>query len=101
MFKLMHLRFVNRSCMFVLLLAGLLRCFARAKSSCITLVFTLFLSMWLHVPIPVASYPAPFGGYLLFYITDPNHKTRYPKKGVGYEPLGTLQYLLLPHVCGQ
>ena len=21
-------------------------------------------------------------------ITDPNHKTRYPKKGVGYEPLG-------------
>ena len=23
-------------------------------------------------------------------ITDPNHKTRYPKKGVGYEPLGIL-----------
>ena len=25
---------------------------------------------------------------LFFKITDPNHKTRYPKKGVGYEPLG-------------
>ena len=21
-------------------------------------------------------------------LTDPNHKTTYPKKGVGYEPLG-------------
>ena len=29
-----------------------------------------------------------FLGRLLFEITDPNHKTRYPKKGVGYEPLG-------------
>ena len=29
-----------------------------------------------------------FLGRLLFKITDPNHKTRYPKKGVGYEPLG-------------
>ena len=38
--------------------------------------------------IPVGSYPTPFLGYLLFYVTDPNHKTRYPKKGVGYEPLG-------------
>ena len=28
-----------------------------------------------------------FLGCLLFKITDPNHKTRYPKKGVGYEPL--------------
>ena len=26
-------------------------------------------------------------GYLLFYIADPSHKTRYPKQGVGYEPL--------------
>ena len=24
----------------------------------------------------------------MFYITDPNHKTRYPKQGVGYDPLG-------------
>ena len=33
--------------------------------------------------IPVGSYPTPFLGYLLFYITDPNHKTRYPKKEKG------------------
>ena len=32
--------------------------------------------------------PYPFSVYLLFYITDPNHKTRYPRNGVGYEPLG-------------
>ena len=38
--------------------------------------------------IPRGSYPTPFLGRLLFKITDPNHKTRYPKKGVGYEPLG-------------
>ena len=38
----------------------------------------------------VGSYPSPFFVYLLFYITDPNHKTRYPKKGVGYEPLGKI-----------
>ena len=30
----------------------------------------------------------PFLGPLLFKITDPSHKTRYPKKGVGYEPRG-------------
>ena len=29
-----------------------------------------------------------FLGRLLFKITDPNPKTRYPKKGLGYEPLG-------------
>ena len=28
----------------------------------------------------------PFLGRLRFKITDPDHKTRYPKKGVGYEP---------------
>ena len=38
--------------------------------------------------IPRRSYPTPLLGRLLFKITDPNHKTRYPKKGVGYEPLG-------------
>ena len=38
--------------------------------------------------IPRGSYPTPVLGYLIFYIADPNHKTRYPKKGVGYEPLG-------------
>ena len=40
---------------------------------------------------PVGSYPTPFLGYLLFYTTDPNHRTRCPKKGVGYEPLGRLE----------
>ena len=40
--------------------------------------------------IPGGSYPTPFLGRLLFKIIDPNHKTRYPKKGVGYEPLGRL-----------
>ena len=38
--------------------------------------------------LSVGSYPSPFLGYLLFYITDPSHKSRYPQKGVGYEPLG-------------
>ena len=35
--------------------------------------------------------PYPFFGYLLFYIADPDHKIRirYPRKGVGYEPLGS------------
>ena len=40
--------------------------------------------------LPVGSYPTPGLGYLLFYIPDPHHKTRYPKKGVGYEPTGIL-----------
>ena len=35
---------------------------------------------------PVGPYPTPFLGFLLFYLTDPNHKTRYPKTGVGYKP---------------
>ena len=43
------------------------------------------------VQLPVGSYPTPFLGYLLFYTTDPNHKTMYPKKGLGYEPLGTVR----------
>ena len=37
--------------------------------------------------VPRGSYPTPFLGRLVFKITDPNHKTRYPKQGVGYEPL--------------
>ena len=41
--------------------------------------------------LPRGSYPTPVLGRLLFKITDSNHKTRYPKKGVGYEPLGTLR----------
>ena len=31
--------------------------------------------------LPRGSYPNPFLRRLLFKITDPNHKTRYPKKG--------------------
>ena len=38
--------------------------------------------------VPIGSYPTPFLRYLLFYIGDPNHKPRKPKKGVGYDPLG-------------
>ena len=38
--------------------------------------------------LPRGSYPVSFLGRLPFKIKDPNHKTRYPKKGVGYEPLG-------------
>ena len=38
--------------------------------------------------VPRGSYPTPFLERLLFKIADPNHKTRYPKNGVGYEPLG-------------
>ena len=35
----------------------------------------------LNQGIPIGSYPTPFLMYLLFYIREPNHKTRYPKKG--------------------
>ena len=42
--------------------------------------------------VPIGSYSTPFLGRLLFKITDPNHKTRYPKKGVGYEPLGNIGF---------
>ena len=58
-------------------------------------------------PTPRGSYPTPFLGRLLFKITDPKHKTRYPKKGVGYEPPGTvllrfrlLGFQLLGLYCG-
>ena len=43
---------------------------------------------FVFLSIPVCSDPTLFSVYLLFYITDPNHKTRYPRNGVGYEPLG-------------
>ena len=33
--------------------------------------------------LPRDSCPTPFLERLLFKITDPNHKTRHPKKGVG------------------
>ena len=42
-----------------------------------------------RVTVPIGSYPTPFFlRYLLFYIGDHNHKTWYPKKGVGYDPPG-------------
>ena len=51
------------------------------------------LGSWILVryTAPRGSYPAPSLGRLLFKITYPNHKTRYPKKGVGYEPLGNVE----------
>ena len=45
-------------------------------------------SQWLAA-MPVGSYTTPFFRVSTFlYITDPKRKTRYPKKGVGYKPLG-------------
>ena len=41
--------------------------------------------------VPRGSYPTPFLRYLIFHRTDPNHKTRYPQEGVGYDPLGRVQ----------
>ena len=32
--------------------------------------------------------PYPFLGYLCLYLADPNHRTWYPRKGVGYKPRG-------------
>ena len=51
------------------------------------------VSCWLHRGrnLPRGSYPTPFLGYHFFYIPDPNHKARYPKKGVGYDPLSTVR----------
>ena len=45
----------------------------------------------LRATIPRGSYPTLFLGRLPFKITDPNQKTRRPKKGVGYEPVGKNQ----------
>ena len=61
----------------VILIMGIAGCISSA-------VYPLYttkgqLSMWL-IPYPVL-------GYLLFFRTGPNHKTRSPRKGVGYKPL--------------
>ena len=58
-------------------------CFSPVRCRCCMLSLSTIL--------PVGSYPTPFLGYLLFYIADPDHKIRirYPRKGVGYEPLGS------------
>ena len=44
--------------------------------------------------------PYPFSRISIFqYMTDPNHKTGYPKSGVGYEPLSILRVLeAKPHL---
>ena len=54
------------------------------------------VSVVLRTSLPRGSYPTPLLGRLLFKITGPNHKTRYPKKGVGYEPLGILLASQIP-----
>ena len=38
--------------------------------------------------IPRGSYPTPFLGYLVLWLGSPIWKSRYLKKGVGYEPIG-------------
>ena len=45
--------------------------------------------------MPVGSYPTAFLGYLFFYIAHPNHKIRYPRKWVGYKPLGSREVILV------
>ena len=37
--------------------------------------------------IPRGSYPIPFLGYLVLWLGSPIWKSRYLKKGVGYEPI--------------
>ena len=46
--------------------------------------------------IPRGSYPTPFLGYLVLWLGSPIYKSRYLKKGVGYEPMGTI-LLQAPH----
>ena len=38
--------------------------------------------------VPRGSYPTPFLGYLVLWLGSVILKSRRPKKGVGYEPLG-------------
>ena len=42
--------------------------------------------------VPRGSYPTPFLGYLVFWLGSVIRKSRRPKKGVGYEPLGIGMY---------
>ena len=46
-----------------------------------------------RVSYRVIPYPFLIPGYLLFYIADPKHKTRYPQKGVGYDSLGLVVFI--------
>ena len=41
--------------------------------------------------LPRGSYPTPFLGYLVLWLGSVILKSRRPKKGVGYEPLGRLE----------
>ena len=40
--------------------------------------------------VPRGSYPTPFLGYLVLWLGSPILKSRYLKKGVGYDPIGKL-----------
>ena len=52
---------------------------------CGGLVFGSFRKLVSETPIYLEAHTLPpFLGRLLFKITDPNHKTRYPQKGVGF-----------------
>ena len=50
--------------------------------------------------IPRGSYPAPFLGYLVLWLGSVILKSGRPKKGVGYEPLGTLPAGGTLRTCG-
>ena len=43
-----------------------------------------------HHNLPRGSYPTPLLGYLFLWFGSVILKSRRPKKGVGYEPLGTI-----------
>ena len=45
--------------------------------------------------LPRGSYPTPFLGYLVLWLGSVILKSRRPKKGVGYEPLGTVNPIKL------
>ena len=42
--------------------------------------------------LPRGSYPILFLGYLALWLGSVILKSRHPKKGVGYEPLGTVGF---------
>ena len=44
--------------------------------------------------VPRGSYPTPFLGYLVLWLGSVILKSRSPKKGVGYEPLGVVALLM-------
>ena len=48
------------------------------------------MSAAFDLTIPIGSFPTPPFGYLPFYKTGPNHKTRYPKRGFRYDPRDTV-----------